>query len=205
MNLDSACHAITSVRRKLVRKFHISLAFISLTLAIAGSVEADSLCKAIAVTDVATALNGVAYTVRKGNYLEPITTYKLDKDTNDSWLCSHSICYLTHLYKKGKKTEALRLTNCRIGSVLSDGINDVTYYLEPIREKNPEGDLRRFDVINRLLEIGLCEACADNAVNFYLKKPSSECAKLVRQTLEGNPIATKKLKNYPPDFCQWEY
>lgn len=205
MALKSVCHAIKSVRRSQVRKLHIRLSLFLLVCVIAGSVEAGSLCKAIAVTDVATVLNGAAYAVKKGSYLEPVTTYKVGKDTNDSWFCSHSLCYLTHLYRKGKKSEALRLINCRIGSVLSDGINDVTYYLDPIREKNSEDDLRRFDIINRLLNIGLCEACADNAVNFYLNKPSSDCAKLVRQVLEGNPTAIATLTDSPPDFCQWEY
>lgn len=207
MALKSVWRAITSVQRKLVRKFHMRLALISLALAIAiaDSVEAGSLCKAIAVTDVATALNGVAYTVTKGGCVEPVTTYKVDKVSNDSWFCSHSLCYLTRLYRKGKMTEALRLINCRIGSVLSDGINDVTYYLEPIREANAENDLRRFDIINRLVDIGLCEACADNAVNFYLKRPSSDCAKLVIQALEGNPNAIAQLTDSYPDFCQWKY
>jgi hypothetical protein len=205
MAVKSASHAITSVCQKQVGRCYIRLILLSLTIVIAGSVEAASLCKAIAVIDVATTLNGTAYTVSAGSYLEPVTTYKVDKGTNDSWFCSHSLCYLTHLYRKGKKSEALRLINCRIGNVLSDGINDVTYYLDPIREKNSEDDLRRFDVINRLLDIGLCEVCADNAVNFYLKKPSSDCAKLVRQALEGNPTAIVKLTDSSQNFCQWEY
>jgi hypothetical protein len=45
------------------------------------------------------------------------------------------------------------------------------------------------------------DACADNAATFYVKMPSSRCATLVRQALEGDPTAIEKLKD-TPDYCK---
>jgi hypothetical protein len=45
-------------------------------------------------------------------------------------------------------------------------------------------------------------ACAGNVAMFYAKKPSSPCAQLAKQALEGNPVATDKLRNFP-DYCNW--
>jgi hypothetical protein len=47
----------------------------------------------------------------------------------------------------------------------------------------------------------MCNACADNAAAFYVKMPASRCAALVRQALEGDPTAVRKLKEMP-DYCQ---
>jgi hypothetical protein len=42
---------------------------------------------------------------------------------------------------------------------------------------------------------------ADNAAGFYVKMPASRCAQLIRQALEGNSAAIKKLLDNP-DFCR---
>jgi hypothetical protein len=52
----------------------------------------------------------------------------------------------------------------------------------------------------KLLDLGMCNACADNAAAFYVKMPASRCANLVRQALEGDPTAVEKLKS-TPDYC----
>jgi hypothetical protein len=56
----------------------------------------------------------------------------------------------------------------------------------------------------KFLEMGACNACADNIAQYYTKKPDSPCGKLAKQALEGNPDAIKKLVGFP-DYCIWKY
>jgi hypothetical protein len=49
-------------------------------------------------------------------------------------------------------------------------------------------------------DMGLCEACADNAAVYYTEKPASRCGKLAKQALEGNPAAIRTLQSFP-DYC----
>jgi hypothetical protein len=192
--------------RSLTLKQQTVAAFL-VSVFLIGDCEADSLCKAIALKDVATALNGSAHTVRKGSYFENITAYKIDKKNETKLLCSHSLCYSTYAYEKAKKVEVLRLVNCKIGDVRSDDPDQTEYALEVTRSETSTTDLRRTDLINRFLDIGLCNACADNVAAFYLKKPTSRCAQLARNALEGDPSAIKKLTSYTeyPSYCQWSY
>jgi hypothetical protein len=98
--------------------------------------------------------------------------------------------------------DALRLTNCSIDKSkpqFSDE-TEVSYGLDVIRSKVPAAVLRQNDVELKLLDLGMCNTCADNAAAFYVKMPASRCAALVRQALEGDPSAAKKLKEMP-DYC----
>lgn len=56
----------------------------------------------------------------------------------------------------------------------------------------------------KFLEMGACNACADNIAQYYTQKPNSPCGRLAKQALEGNPDAIKKLVAFP-DYCQWKY
>jgi hypothetical protein len=58
--------------------------------------------------------------------------------------------------------------------------------------------LRLDDLDNKFLEMGVCSACAGNVAMFYVKKPTSPCARLAKQALEGNPVATDKLVTTHP-------
>ena len=53
---------------------------------------------------------------------------------------------------------------------------------------------------NKLLEMGLCSACASNAAELYLKRPGSRCTRLTKRALEGDPDATKTIQGFP-DYC----
>jgi hypothetical protein len=57
---------------------------------------------------------------------------------------------------------------------------------------------------NKFIEMGACNACADNIAQYYTKKPDSRCGKLAKQALEGNPDAIRLLVSFP-DYCQWKY
>ena len=52
----------------------------------------------------------------------------------------------------------------------------------------------------KFLDMGLCNACSANVADYYIKKPSSQCGKLAKKALEGNPDAIKILQNYP-EYC----
>jgi hypothetical protein len=70
------------------------------------------------------------------------------------------------------------------------------------RSKNSQADLKYNDLTNTLLTMGLCNACAGNAAQYYLQKPSSECGLLVKSALEGDPASKEKLLE-SPYYCQW--
>jgi len=53
-------------------------------------------------------------------------------------------------------------------------------------------------------EIGLCSSCADNVAQYYTKMPASQCGKLAKRALEGNPQALEELQTFP-SYCQWHY
>jgi hypothetical protein len=55
------------------------------------------------------------------------------------------------------------------------------------------------------IQMGLCNACADNVAQHYLKKPGSDCARLAKRALAGDSRAIDELATAFPDFCQWEY
>ena len=170
---------------------------IAIVLALAANAVAanatDSICKAVALRDSPETEN-FPYVLRRGETIDAVTQYRVNKKTNVAALSSHGGgCY---------PADALRLTNCRIDKSkpdFDDG-DELYFSLELIRSKVPPGVLRQNDVELKLLDLGLCNACADNAAAFYVKMPNSRCARLVRGALEGNPIALKTLKEMP-DYC----
>lgn len=163
--------------------FALALALTSASLD--GSSAAD-ICKALALRDVP------AYP--RGATVEAVTQYVVEKQTGKTSFCQHGGgCY---------PSEALRLINCTVGELNSDDGYELIYYLDVDRSKNSKEDLRIDDVDNRLLEMGLCSACAGNVAMFYVKRPNSPCALLAKGALEGNPLAVDKLLK-DPAYCQW--
>jgi hypothetical protein len=151
-----------------------------------------SICEAIAMRTTTKTEN--LYALKQGQTIDAITQYNVDRKTGAASLCSHGGgCY---------PADALRLTNCSINKSKPQYVddNEVSYSLELIRSKVSPAKLRQNDVELKLLDIGMCSACADNAAAFYVKMPNSRCATLVRQALEGEPTAIAKL-NDMPDYC----
>jgi hypothetical protein len=80
-----------------------------------------------------------------------------------------------------------------------------TEYREQIQGfKCDKVELKYDDLDNKLLEMGLCSARADNVAQYYIKQPNSQCATLARAALEGNPEALLKLQDMPT-YCTWHY
>jgi hypothetical protein len=183
----------------------VKMAYLATTLICAAALDASAadLCKAIALRDVS-AVEAPDTVLPRGAYDEAVTQYVVEKKTGLTKFCSHGgYCYPTHVRINGQKIEALRLVNCRV-TTRSEGVGDETiYYLDVIRERNPPEALRLDDLDNKFLEMGLCSACAGNVAMFYVKKPNSRCAQVARQALEGSPVATKVLRDFP-NYCAWK-
>ncbi len=149
--------------------------------------RAADICEAIALRDVS-AVENPDSVLKRGERDAAITQYRVNKKSGKATFCSHGgYCY---------PADALKLTNCKIGA--RDAIDDpdeVFYGVEVVRSKVSKKLLRYDDLDNRLLEMGLCSACASNAANQYLTKPRSRCARTVKAALEGNPIALKELQD----------
>lgn len=167
----------------------IIIGVVAVVLASSSAHAIDSLCEAVAIETI----RGDGYTIKVGEKIDAITQYNKNQKTGATTLCSHGGgCY---------PAKAFRLTNCTIDRSHPDRFGDeISYGLDLIRSKVAPDALRQNDVELRLLELGLCNGCADNAAAFYVKMPASRCAALVRGALEGNPTAIEKLKD-DPEFC----
>lgn len=192
-----------SVSLKILTAHMKKTLFLLITILSLNDALSADLCKAIALRDVA-AIESPDSILQRGEYDEAITQYRVNKHTGMTSFCSHGgYCYPTHVRINGKRIEALKLTNCKIGN--RDNFyneDEIFYSVEVVRSKNKSSALRLDDLDNKFLEMGLCSACADNVATFYVRKPSSKCAKLAKQALEGNPIAAEKLLGFP-DYCKW--
>ena len=153
--------------------------------------RAADICKAVALRDVA-AIEAPDSILRKGETDTAITQYRVNKKTKAASFCSHGgYCY---------PASGLKLLNCKIGGKDDyDDPEEVFYGVDVVRSKVPAALLRYDDLDNRLLSLGLCNACASNAADAYLKHPASACGRTVRAALEGNPGATKALNE--SDVC----
>jgi hypothetical protein len=165
------------------------------------SARAADICRAIVLHDVAAKENAHAI-LRRGAYDRAITQYSVDRNGIASF-CSHGgYCYPTHVVEGGRKIEALRLTNCRITTRKAFEDEDETAYeLDVIRSAVTPTELKVDDLDNRLIGLGLCSACANNAAWLSVHKPKSRCAQLTRKALAGNPAALADLKA-DPAYCQ---
>jgi hypothetical protein len=160
------------------------------------------LCKAVALRDVA-AVEDPESVLARGSYDDAVTQYRVNKQTGMTTFCSHGgYCYPSHVQVNGQKVEALQLINCKIGERNYEDKEEVFYSVDVVRSKNSPAELRHDDLDNKFLEMGLCSACAGNVTMFYVNKPTSLCARLAKQALEGNAVAADKLRDFP-DYCKW--
>lgn len=178
-----------------------------LSLAPLNAVLSADLCEAEVLRTVAAVENPDSI-LQRGDVLSAITQYDENKQTGMGTFCSHGgFCYPRYVTVDGEQLEALHLTNCTIGVTNADysDPNEVFYPVEVDRTKVSASDLREDDVENKLLAMGLCNACANNVAELYIKAPSSHCSELVKQALAGNAEAIETLVGFP-DYCAaWQY
>jgi hypothetical protein len=165
--------------------------------------RAADICKAVALRDVP-AIEDPQSILKRGEYDTAITQYRIDKKTGQTSFCSHGgYCYPTHINENGSKVEALRLTNCRIGARDPyDDPDEITYGVDVIRSSVSAAEFKYEELDNRLLEMGLCSACASNVADHYLRQPDSQCAQLTKRALAGDAKALNELQQ-DPDYCQY--
>jgi hypothetical protein len=165
---------------------------------------AADICKALALRDVG-ALESPTSVLERGSYDDAITQYRINKRTGVDSFCSHGgYCYPAHVRIDGQKVEALRLVNCQVGKQDGQEDDEVIYSVDVTRSKNSPTVLRRDDLDNKILEMGLCNACADNVAQWYVQQPASRCAQLAKRALAGDAGAVNSLRAFP-DYCQWRY
>jgi hypothetical protein len=174
----------------------------------AAPTKADDICEATALRDVP-AIGSPGSFIRKGGKDEAITQFRVNKRTGETSYCSHGgNCYPTHVHVGDDLLLALKMTNCKPSSKPYSANNfepeEIVYGLDVIRSRIPAGLMRREDVKNRLLNMGLCSACADNVAQYYTAAPKSQCAELARSALQGNPESTRVLQDSPA-YCIWHY
>ncbi len=175
-------------------KWLLSVTLAALVGSTAAANATDSICEAVAMK-ATTKTEDFPYPLKRGETIDAITQYNVNMKTGATSFCSHGGgCY---------PAEALHLTNCKVDKSKPsyEDNEELSYSLKVIRSKVPPNILRQNDVELKLLDLGMCNACADNAAAFYVKMPASRCAELVRRALEGNPIAIKKLLD-DPDYCR---
>jgi hypothetical protein len=92
------------------------------------------------------------------------------------------------------------------GFVKSQEVQDIAKVLGKTYKpkKRSETGKRYGSSKEKFLDMGACNACADNIAQYYSKKPNSPCGKLATHALEGDTDAIKALVAFP-DYCQWKY
>ena len=180
---------VIEIRRVVL---HAVTLFVSLPIHGVIPTSAADICKAVALRDVP-AVEDPSSILRKGEQDGAITQYRVNRKTGKSSFCSHGgYCYPAY---------SLELLNCKVGA--KDEYNDpedVFYSVDVVRTKVPAALLRYDDLDNRLLDMGLCNACASSAADTYIRRPRSKCGRIVGAALEGNPEAAKALKD--DDVCR---
>lgn len=178
----------------------ISSAALMAGMSLPGAAQAADLCRAIALRDAPSSSGG--YVVPKGDYVHAITQYQIDPDTGQRSFCAHGgSCYPERITVAGKGVMiVLKLVNCVIGERIDDGL----YAVNVDRSRNSAYALRRDDVENQLMSMGMCNSCADNAAEHYVTNPTGPCGRLVHSALEGNPTSKTRLTN-DPQICRYDY
>lgn len=139
-----------------------------------------------------------------GDTIKGITQYWFDVETQESVFCQKGgYCYPRYKNVDGNNIELLKLKQCVIGKA---EINEhsILYSLIPDRSSIPSTVLKKHDVSNRLADIGIGLAIADNAAEYYIKKPESKCGLLTKQVLEGNKEAFNELSS-GQKYCNWDW
>jgi hypothetical protein len=186
-----------------MRAMFAAVIFSGLSLFTAAPAFSDDICEAVALRPVPAVDNPDAV-LKPGQIVRAVSQYRVSKKDKLVTLCSHGgNCYPIKIMENGALVEALRLTNCRVGKRLTDDDPDDYYYdLVVIRSKVSPVALKVDDLDNKLLDLGLCTACAHNAAYLAVHQPRSRCAALVKRALGGDQIAVKALTvDYASSAC----
>lgn len=169
------------------------------TLTGAPALAESDVCQAVALTDAPGWVGEIRsappdIVIKKGETYDEISTYQQDPKTGIGSFCQHGGgCVDRYVVRNGAKVEALHLQNCSIRKVAHPAPGGYEFELVVDRSKVAGSTLRYNDIDTRLLQLGMCNACADNTADEYIHHPQSACSKLVRSALEGDPDAAAEL------------
>ncbi len=78
------------------------------------------------------------------------------------------------------------------------------YFEIKVEFEEPSAQSKQIESIRQeLTSLGICQACAGNAAMYGVIKPNSECGNLVKNALNGDEDAMRKLEEFPA-FCEWK-
>jgi hypothetical protein len=180
-------------------RFRISLTALIL-LSLPSGAFASELCTASVLHDVAARENPGSI-LHRGETRRYITQFV--RDRNGTFFCSHGgFCYPTDAIIDGQRVEAQHLLDCSIDLAHPDRMGDeMIYPLSVDRSRAAPIDLRQYDVENQVTSLGLHGASAQYAAEAYVRRPTSLCGVLVRNALEGNPVARRRLIEAGDNEC----
>ena len=180
--------------------FVVGLSLTLLVFTTAQSQAAD-VCKALALTNVP-AIESPTSVLHKGDYDLAITEYVINKQTGQHEFCSHGgYCYPTEVSENGTTVEALRLTNCKVRSVVALDDNDETVHeLDYETSQFSSTELRRIRLEDKLITMGLGSVDANNTAYITVTQPHSRCAQLTNKAISGDSTAINELTT-SPSFC----
>lgn len=174
-------------------------ALMAVTLSAPPALAESDLCQATALIDINSWLGDSRtgppdIVLHKGDTYDAISVYEEDPQTGVGMFCVHGgVCLDRYQVRNGVKVEALRLQNCSIRKVEHPQPNGYEFELVLDRSKVSPATLRYNDIDDRLLQLGMCNVCADNAADEYIRHPQSTCSQVVKSALEGNPDAAEQL------------
>jgi hypothetical protein len=156
--------------------------------------SAQTICTATVLHDVRAQEDSTAI-LRAGQKFDSITQFWKYANGRTYFCQKGGYCYDGDTVENGKVVPSMKLDNCTIDSSSADRDEDgnTLYYLDVSRAKADPITLRKYDIESRLVELGLCSACADNAATVYIEEPSSVCASTTRAALEGSIEARDRL------------
>jgi hypothetical protein len=172
--------------REHVKSWKISIAAIAIALLATTSAanSTDSICEAVALYNTRESEH-FPYALNRGETIDAITQYNVDKKTGSTSLCSHGGgCY---------PANALQLSNCVVDKSKPTFENDdeISYSLDLIRSKVAPDKLRQNDVELRLLDLGSMRR---------------QCRRLLCQdaSLPLRPASSKGFGRRPERHCRAE-
>jgi hypothetical protein len=156
--------------------------------------SAQTVCTATVLHDVRAQEDSTAI-LRVGQKFDSIAQFWKYANGRTYFCQKGGYCYDGDTVENGKVVPSMKLDNCTIDSSSADRDEDgnTLYYLNVNRAKADPSSLRKYDIESRLVELGLCSACADNAATVYIEEPTSVCAITTRSALEGSVEARDQL------------
>lgn len=134
-----------------------------------------------------------------GDEISLIGNIYVNNKTNQTAICQYrDYCYSGGKMINDNSAENYKLLNCSLKKLPSepsklDYVDKYIAILDPV--KNSPNDLKFSSITDNLAALGMDLMSADNATLWYLRRPYSNCAMLVRDAMNGDEGAINNLLN----------